>query len=125
MMPQYVMDTMSNIPGLPGLFVAGEFFSLSILCGRWLVIYFFLSSKGIFSAGLSTISAGLNSLAVVTLEDYVKPAYAVYSKIQLTEAKSIVLGKILVFIFGIACIALAFAAQLLGGVLQVCSYRFT
>lgn len=48
-MPLYVVDVMSNMPGLPGLFVAG-----------------------IFSAGLSTISAAMNSLAAVTLEDYIK-----------------------------------------------------
>lgn len=48
-MPLYVLETMSNIPGLSGLFVAG-----------------------IFSASLSTVSACLNSLAAVTLEDYIK-----------------------------------------------------
>lgn len=50
LMPRYVMDTLSRYPGVPGLFVAG-----------------------IFSAGLSTVSATLNSLAAVILEDYVKP----------------------------------------------------
>lgn len=48
-MPYYVVDTMGNIPGLSGLFVAG-----------------------IFSASLSTVSAALNSLAAVTIEDYYK-----------------------------------------------------
>lgn len=48
-MPIFVVDTMGDMPGLPGLFVAG-----------------------IFSAGLSTISAAVNSLAAVTLEDYIK-----------------------------------------------------
>jgi sodium-coupled monocarboxylate transporter 8/12 len=48
-MPLYVVDTMGNIPGLSGLFVAG-----------------------IFSASLSTVSASLNSLAAVTVEDYYK-----------------------------------------------------
>ncbi|OXU26138.1 hypothetical protein TSAR_003324 [Trichomalopsis sarcophagae] len=95
LMPLYVMDTMSNTPGLPGLFVAG-----------------------IFSAGLSTISAGLNSLAALTIEDYIKPTYTWYSGKEFTESKSIVFSKLLVLTFGIACIALAFAAQLLGGVLQ-------
>lgn len=52
LMPLYVMDTLSGYPGVPGLFVAG-----------------------IFSAGLSTISATVNSLAAVILEDYIKPLW--------------------------------------------------
>lgn len=60
LMPLYVMDTLSSLPGLPGLFIAG-----------------------IFSAGLSTISATLNSLAAVILEDYVKPICKLkYTKIN-------------------------------------------
>jgi sodium-coupled monocarboxylate transporter 8/12 len=45
----YVVDRLKNTPGLPGLFVAG-----------------------IFSGSLSTVSSAVNSLAAVTLEDYVK-----------------------------------------------------
>jgi len=48
-MPLYVLDTMGSIPGLTGLFVAG-----------------------IFSSALSSVSPVLNSLAAVTMEDYVK-----------------------------------------------------
>lgn len=47
-----MVDTMSSTPGISGLFVAG-----------------------IFSASLSTVSAALNSLAAVTLEDYYKVIY--------------------------------------------------
>ncbi|XP_015592267.1 putative sodium-dependent multivitamin transporter [Cephus cinctus] len=95
LMPLYVMDTMSHIPGLPGLFVAG-----------------------IFSAGLSTISAGLNSLSAVTLEDYIKPLYKRCVGYDFPLSKSILLGKLLAFLFGLACIAVAFLAQYLGGILQ-------
>ena len=49
LMPIYVVDSLKNIPGLAGLFVAG-----------------------IFSGSLSTVSSAVNSLAAVTLEDYVK-----------------------------------------------------
>lgn len=49
LMPQYVLDTMSNFPGISGLFAAG-----------------------IFSGSLSTVSGALNSLAAVTIEDYLK-----------------------------------------------------
>lgn len=48
-MPYYVIDSMGSYPGVSGLFVAG-----------------------IFSAALSTISAALNSLAAITMEDYHK-----------------------------------------------------
>ncbi|XP_011881261.1 PREDICTED: putative sodium-dependent multivitamin transporter isoform X2 [Vollenhovia emeryi] len=95
LMPLYVMDTMSNIPGLAGLFVAG-----------------------IFSAGLSTISAALNSLAAVTLEDYVKPVYRKCIGHEFSPAKSASVAKVLALSFGIVSIALAFLAQFLGGLLQ-------
>jgi len=48
-MPIYVVESLRNMPGLAGLFVAG-----------------------IFSGSLSTVSSAVNSLAAVALEDYVK-----------------------------------------------------
>ncbi|KAI5749541.1 hypothetical protein M8J76_008110 [Diaphorina citri] len=44
--PLYVMDIFHNVPGFPGLFLAG-----------------------VFSAGLSTVSAGINSLAAITFAE--------------------------------------------------------
>src|SRR5699024_4296556 len=64
LMPLYVVDTMGSIPGLSGLFVAG-----------------------IFSASLSTVSAAVNSLAAVTVEDYYKPLYKSWFKTSLPEKK--------------------------------------
>lgn len=52
LMPLFVVDAMGAYPGLPGLFVSG-----------------------IFSASLSTVSAAVNSLAAVTLEDYIKVSW--------------------------------------------------
>lgn len=49
LMPLYVLDTMGSVPGLIGLFVAG-----------------------IFSSALSSVSPILNSLAAITMEDYIK-----------------------------------------------------
>ena len=54
LLPLFVTDTMGGYLGLSGLFVAG-----------------------IFSGSLSTVSSAINSLAAVTLEDYVKPCIAV------------------------------------------------
>ncbi|EFA03653.1 putative sodium-dependent multivitamin transporter [Tribolium castaneum] len=95
LMPLYVMDTMGNIPGLAGLFVAG-----------------------IFSASLSTVSAALNSLAAVTVEDYYKPLYQYIAKKPLSEKRVSVQTKLIALFFGFACLAIAFLAQFLGGVLQ-------
>lgn len=51
-MPLFVVDAMGSMPGLPGIFVSG-----------------------IFSASLSSVSAAMNSLAAVTLEDYIKVCF--------------------------------------------------
>lgn len=53
-MPYFVIDSMQHVPGLSGLFVSG-----------------------IFSAALSTVSAAMNSLALVTLEDYIKVNFSI------------------------------------------------
>ncbi|XP_025411164.1 putative sodium-dependent multivitamin transporter [Sipha flava] len=91
LMPFYVLDTMGNIPGLTGLFVAG-----------------------IFSSALSSVSPALNSLAAVTMEDYVKPLM----KQDITDKKLVFFMKILVLIYGAICLLLAFLAQYFDSVLQ-------
>ncbi|KAF7704521.1 solute carrier family 5 member 6 isoform X2 [Silurus meridionalis] len=88
----FVMDMLQDIPGLPGLFVA---------C--------------LFSASLSTISSALNSLATVTMEDFIKPQYPAIS-----EAKATILSKMLAFSYGLLCLAMAYAIHLMNSsVLQV------
>ncbi|XP_011871331.1 PREDICTED: putative sodium-dependent multivitamin transporter isoform X1 [Vollenhovia emeryi] len=94
LMPLYVMDTLSDYPGVPGLFIAG-----------------------IFSAGLSTISATVNSLSAVILEDYIKLLCRVRNK-ELSAAASVIISKILALVVGLACVAVAFLTQYLGGLLQ-------
>ncbi|XP_062131269.1 putative sodium-dependent multivitamin transporter [Drosophila sulfurigaster albostrigata] len=95
LMPLFAVDTISQYPGLCGLFVSG-----------------------IFSASLSTISSAVTSLSAVTLEDYLKPLYRVIFKRPLIESKSTLPTKIIAAIFGLMCIALAFGAGSMGGVLQ-------
>lgn len=55
LMPLFVLDTMANIPGLTGLFLAG-----------------------VCSSALCSVSAALNSLAAVTLEDYITVIFYIY-----------------------------------------------
>jgi solute carrier family 5 (sodium-coupled monocarboxylate transporter), member 8/12 len=95
MMPLFVVDAMGHLPGLSGLFVSG-----------------------IFSASLSTISAAVNSLAAVTLEDYIKPLYAKIKKHPMPETHSALHSKIMAAVYGCVCVGVAFLAQNLGGVLQ-------
>lgn len=95
LMPIFVVDTMHTLPGMAGLFVSG-----------------------IFSASLSTVSAALNSLAAVTLEDYVKPLYQAVKKRPLPESQSSVPTKLMACVYGAVCIGIAFLAGSLGGVLQ-------
>jgi len=47
-LPYYVLDVAADVPGLPGLFLAG-----------------------LVSAGLSTMSAGLNTVAGTIYEDFI------------------------------------------------------
>ncbi|XP_078583638.1 sodium-coupled monocarboxylate transporter 1-like isoform X2 [Branchiostoma floridae x Branchiostoma japonicum] len=90
MMPFTVMETLSYLPGIPGLFVSS-----------------------VFAGALSTMSSGLNSLSAVTLEDFVKP----YKK-NLTEAQYTIITKVLVAIYGGLMVLMAWVSSYLGSVLQ-------
>uniref|UniRef100_T1H3J5 Sodium-dependent multivitamin transporter n=1 Tax=Megaselia scalaris TaxID=36166 RepID=T1H3J5_MEGSC len=95
MMPLFVIDTMGKYPGLAGLFVSG-----------------------IFSGSLSTVSSSVSSLAAVTLEDYLKPAYMLVMKKPMLETNTTLPSKIMACFYGLVCVGLAFLAGSLGGVLQ-------
>ncbi|XP_055374973.1 sodium-coupled monocarboxylate transporter 1 isoform X1 [Condylostylus longicornis] len=92
LVPLLVMDILGIFPGMPGLFVAG-----------------------VFSAALSSLSTGLNSLTAVFLEDFVKP----YRKTPLTERQTEIFMKTAVVLCGIVCVALVFVVERLGMVLQL------
>ncbi|XP_054710071.1 sodium-coupled monocarboxylate transporter 2-like [Uloborus diversus] len=89
--PRFVMETLGSLPGIPGLFVSG-----------------------IFSGALSTVSSGVNSLAAVTLEDFIKT----YFVKNLSELWATRITKMLATVYGLLSIALVIVAQQLGGVLQ-------
>lgn len=89
--PLFVMDTLGQWYGLPGLFVAG-----------------------IFSGALSTVSSGMNSLAAIVLEDFIKAGC--YPDIS--DKRSTQISKALSLFFGVLTFGLVFVAEQLGNVLS-------
>lgn len=87
-LPYFIMDVASKIPGLPGLFVAG-----------------------IFSAALSTMSSCWNSLAGTIYEDFIHPLIPKASG-QLASNTM----KVIVFILGLVTIGLVFVVERMGTV---------
>lgn len=86
------MEILGEYPGLPGLFVAG-----------------------VFSAALSSLSTGLNSMSAVMLEDFFKS----FAKKPLTERQTALIMRFVVIIFGAICVSLVFVVEKLGTVLQL------
>lgn len=93
LVPLLVMDVIGGIfPGMAGCFVAG-----------------------VFSAALSSLSTGLNSMSAVVLEDFVKPNL----KVPLTEKQTAILCRSVVVIIGVLCIGLVYVVEKLGMVMQL------
>ncbi|GFY54516.1 putative sodium-dependent multivitamin transporter [Trichonephila inaurata madagascariensis] len=90
-LPYFVMISLTMLPGLPGLFVAG-----------------------VFSASLSSVSSAINSLAAVTVEDFLHPVWFH----RISERRVTIFTKLIAFSYGILCIMLTLVVDRLGGVLQ-------
>jgi len=91
LLPYFTMDVLGHVRGLPGLFVS---------C--------------LVSSTLSTISSGLNSMAAVVWEDFLKPHYGK----RWGDTTATKLNKGLACGFGIISVGLACLTQFLGGVFQ-------
>ncbi|CAB3363685.1 Hypothetical predicted protein [Cloeon dipterum] len=91
-LPYFVTQIACSVPGLPGLFVSG-----------------------VFSAALSSMSTGLNSITGVLYEDFVKPTV----KKPWSEAKASLLMKVVVVVVGTICVALVFLVERMGAIIQV------
>ncbi|XP_042205345.1 sodium-coupled monocarboxylate transporter 1-like [Homarus americanus] len=91
-LPYYVMDRFSSVPGLAGLFIS---------C--------------IFSGALSTISSGVNSQAAVTWEDWLSKMPSCAS---LSTSTQTLITKLLALVYGFLAVGLAFMAGKTGGILQ-------
>jgi Na+/proline symporter len=92
LVPLFVMDILGNFRGIPGIFVAG-----------------------VFSAALSSLSTGLNSLSAIVLEDFVKP----FTEGQLSDRSTNYVMRGSVFIFGFIAVAMVFIVEKMGTVLQL------
>ncbi|GFY06272.1 sodium-dependent multivitamin transporter [Trichonephila clavipes] len=93
LVPYFLVSKFHSIPGLTGLCMAG-----------------------IFSGSLSTVSSALNSVATVTVLDFIHP---LFSSIRSNERKSVFIAKTLSFCYGFVCICLAFALLHTSSIKQV------
>ena len=94
LLPYFMIKVMGSIPGLPGLFVAG-----------------------IFSGALSSVSSFVNSLAAVTLEDFVKPGLMSCWGSRLSGSRESLVTKLIAASFGLICLLVAFMAEQMTGIL--------
>jgi insulin-like growth factor 2 mRNA-binding protein 1 len=92
MLPLFVMETLGELPGLSGLFIAG-----------------------VFSAALSSLSTCLNSLSAVVLEDFVKP----FTDKPLTDRIINWVMRSTVVIIGISSASMVYIVEKAGTVLQL------
>ncbi|XP_055376440.1 sodium-coupled monocarboxylate transporter 1-like isoform X2 [Condylostylus longicornis] len=90
--PVYVMQTVGNLRGVPGLFIAG-----------------------VFGAALSSLSVVLNSTSAVILEDIAKGCF----KLKLSDRASTILVKSSVLVLGVVSFSLMFLVERLGGILSL------
>ncbi|KAK3927999.1 Sodium-coupled monocarboxylate transporter 2 [Frankliniella fusca] len=92
LLPLFVMETVSKVPGLPGLFISG-----------------------VFSAALSSMSTSLNSLSAVVLEDWVRG----YWGYEPDERHSAWIMRGVVVTGGVITVGLVFIVEKLGMVMQM------
>ena len=95
LLPLFVLDILSKIPGLAGIFMA---------C--------------VFSGGLSTISSGLNAMSTVLLEDFIKP----FCCASFVNKRGIILSKALVLVIGAIQFGVAVLISQFTGLIMQFSY---
>lgn len=92
MMPYFVQDVTGHLKGMPGVFIS---------C--------------VFSAGLSTMSATLNSLSGIMYEDWVRP----FNFFKHTERSSNLSMKAIVVVLGVYCVAMGIVVDQFQNILQM------
>ncbi|CAL1268855.1 unnamed protein product [Larinioides sclopetarius] len=96
--PYFLVSKFHSIPGLTGLSVAG-----------------------IFSGSLTTISSILNSLATVTVVDFIHP---IFQSLQRNEKKSLLLAKGLSLTYGVICICITLSLTKINSLVHI-AFLFT
>ncbi|CAG5123794.1 unnamed protein product, partial [Candidula unifasciata] len=94
LMPYFVIHSLSFLPGLPGLYMAS-----------------------VFSASLSTLSSGINSLAANTVEDFLGGVLA-----NKRESVVTAISKCIVCVYGAGIIGLAYLTREMAGPVTQTSY---
>nr|CAD7446750.1 unnamed protein product [Timema bartmani] len=115
LLPLFVMNSMGHLKGVPGFFVAGIFsaslgesieivkdFTLKVTINPDVISN--LNQKG-------TVAAAMNSLAAVTMKDFLHGAF----KIDIPEHKEAITVKCLSVAFGVLSFALVFVALSFNG----------
>lgn len=92
LLPFFVQDVVGNLKGMPGVFIS---------C--------------VFSAGLSTMSANLNSLAGIIYEDYIRP----FNLFKHSDATANRTMKGLILVSGMYCIVMGLVVEQFGHILQM------
>nr|XP_039271182.1 sodium-coupled monocarboxylate transporter 2-like [Styela clava] len=89
LLPFMIMKLFQQYPGLTGAFMAG-----------------------VYAGCMSTVSSGINAMACVTSEDFIRPF------VKWTDSTMTIVAKLLVFAYGIICIGFACLSTVLGNILQ-------
>ncbi|XP_071090688.1 sodium-dependent multivitamin transporter-like [Haliotis cracherodii] len=89
LMPYFMMNLLSPYPGVTGLYLST-----------------------LFSGALSTLSSGINGLAANTVEDILRPCL---QRNRTSDRVVTIIAKVLVFVYGLLAIGLAYAADSMKG----------
>ncbi|KAK3778558.1 hypothetical protein RRG08_061839 [Elysia crispata] len=94
LIPLFMQDILSSVPGLPGVYLAG-----------------------IFGCTLSTMSSGLNSISIVVFEDFIR----IHLQSRIHKDKERLILQIISAVFGFVCLQMTILASRFGSVLQAAS----
>jgi len=92
LLPFFVQEVVGHLKGVPGIFISS-----------------------VFSAGLSTMSANLNSLAAIIYDDYIRE----FKLMRHTERRANLTMKVLTAVIGVYCIFMGFVVAKFGHILQI------